>query len=228
MKAIILLVSSTILALNLNSFAQPIAEPDSVDVNKATIDSIANLHQDLSVSKGDPLKAGNIYYFWTVHDGKLVGEILKIDSSSITIKDHLFEVQKIKKGEAIRIRNILTSKVFAHPQHHRADIFLKAGTVYNDAKIVKLKKDTLIIKHSSKNISIPVEQITTIDFAESPPLLNNSREIAYLIILWPLLPFCLLDPGLNTEFDLSYMDVKWKTAIIRCLLCFKYPGRFLS
>jgi hypothetical protein len=230
MKALHRLFLFAILAFfqNKDSFSQIQYNPDSINVTKASADTIEAIHQDYSPTKGDPLKPGNIYYFSSYTYGNQVGEILKIDSNSITIKNHDFEVLKLKKQKLTGIYNIMTNSVFLHTKPHRADITLSTGTTYTDAKIQKLRKDSLIVKISSGIVSIPVVQIQNIDFDETPPLISNSREIVYLIMFWPLLPLCLMDPGLNTDFDLSKMDLKWKNAMLRCLISYHYPGRFVD
>jgi hypothetical protein len=207
------------------SFSQEPNQPDSINVTKATADTVEVIHQDLSIAGSDPLKPGNIYYFLSYRNDNQVGEIIKIDSNSITIKNHEFEIHKIKRSRLRWVYNIMTNPVFRYAKPHRADILLKEGTTYTDAKIKKLKVDSLIIKISSGAISIPVEKIQSVDFAETPPLISNARDIGYLLILWPLLPFYyFMDPALDTEFDFSYMDLKWKNAMLRCLISYHYPG----
>jgi hypothetical protein len=229
MKALKTIFLIPLLALiNPESFSQMLYNSDSINVTKATADTIETIHQDFNPNKGDPLKPGIIYYFSSYQYGNQVGEILKIDANSITIKNHDFEILKLKKRRLTGIYNIMTNSVFLHAKPHNADISLSTGATYINATIKKLKKDSLIVKISSGVISIPVEQIQSIDFAETPPFISNSGDVVYIIMFWPLLPLCLMDPGLNTYFDLSKMDLKWKKAMLCCLFSYRYPGRFVE
>jgi len=209
---------------NINSFSQQEPEPAGVLLAKPATDRI----EKFDVKNWDPLETGGIYYFHVLRDNNQIGEILSLDSNSVTIKNHEFEVLKIKISRLAGAYDIMTNSAFIHTKHHRADIKLNDGTLYTDAKIKRLRKDSLTAKISSRVVSIPLEKIQSIDFDETPPLISDSRDIAYLIILWPLLPFYLLDPGLDTEFDFTNMNVKWKYSMIHCLLSYTYPGRFLS
>lgn len=224
MKIKIFLMLIIISAYSINSYSQQEADSAGVLLAKPAADRT----ETFGIKNWDPLETGRIYYFHVLRDDNQVGEILSIDSSSVTIKNHEFEVIKIKIRRLAGVYNIVTNSVFIHPKHHMADIKLIDGTSYTDAKIKKLRKDSLIVKISSGIVSIPLEKIRSIDFDETPPLISNAREIAYILLLWPLLPLYLLDPGLDTEFDFTNMNIKWKYSMIHCLLSYTYPGRFLN
>ena len=234
MKSIRNLVCASILLINYPAFSQENKPGDTLS-NKVRITkpALSKRIEDPSISKkhmikGDSLKTGRIYYIWCLNGVNFIGEVIKIDSLRVRFRDNENEHKKISLNKIYSAKDITVDSECYGRYRHKCVLYLTNGAVLDNVRPRMITCDSLIYRDTANAMhGVNISCIQKIMFYETLKLGGNN-PVMWLMVT-PLLPLILYEYAKydDPEFDLSYMDLKWKKTMIGLFLQTKYVRIFI-
>ena len=175
------------------------------------------------IIKGDSLICGRIYQIWTFKDGTFMGEVIKKDSIRVTFRDNEYEFKKMKYNKIYSATDITVDSESYSKSHHKCMLYLDDGKVLDNIRPRMIIGDSLIYRDTAfRMLSVDIHKIKKVMFYKSYNI--TGKDVFQLLFLWPLIPYAIYHYSKydDPEFDLSYMDLKWKKTMFGLFINSKY------